>query len=38
LKGLILIIKTGGGMLAGFLLKLIFDSEDGGDMFLRNAG
>jgi hypothetical protein len=23
---------------AGFLLVLIFDSEDGGDMFLRNAG
>jgi hypothetical protein len=22
----------------GFLLGLFFDSEDGGDMFLRNAG
>jgi hypothetical protein len=23
---------------AGFLLGLFFDSEDGGDMFLRNVG
>jgi hypothetical protein len=24
--------------LAGFLFRLIFDREDGGDMFLRNFG
>jgi hypothetical protein len=24
--------------LAGFLLRLLFDPEDGGDMFLRNVG
>jgi hypothetical protein len=35
--------EDGGDMhatcfLAGFLLRLFFDPEDGGDIFLRNSG
>jgi hypothetical protein len=32
------ITKQETSVIAGFLLGLIFDPEDGGDMFLRNVG
>jgi hypothetical protein len=31
-------VKAGGKHHAGVLLALLFDPEDGGDMFLRNVG